>query len=275
MHIIRRDEANILGNITYFEAPPMKALGLVNHAFCTRSAGLDLETDPLSNSGSGDLGGKGCFNRELVARTFRFGPEQLITMDQKHGDRIWIIDKPLTPSRSSLHYRSDALLTDQRKIAIGVLTADCVPIILVDPNHTVIGIIHAGWRGTSLGIAQKAIHKMAHHFGTYPEDLFVAVGPSIGECCYEVDEDVMAPFRSSGWHWQSFSRPRGKGKWRLNLARANIEQMEDLGMRDEKCCWIRICTACNHDIFFSYRAEGPGTGRQISFIQLRDDMDGA
>ena len=275
MHIIGRDEAKTLGTITYFEAPPMKALGLVNHAFCTRSAGLDPETYPSCNSGAGDVGGKGRFNRELVARTFRFGPEQLITMDQKHGDRIWIIDKPLAPSRSSLHYRSDALLTDQRKIAIGVLTADCVPILLVDPNHGAIGIIHAGWRGTLLGIAQKAIHQMSHHFGTCPEDLFVAIGPSIGECCYEVDEDVMAPFRSSGWQWQSFSRPRGKGKWRLNLARANIEQMEDLGVRDEKCCRMRICTACNHDIFFSYRAEGPGTGRQISFIQLRDDMDRA
>ena len=271
--ITERDEAKILGEITYFEAPSMKALGSVNHAFCTRIGGVSREIYSTPNLGTGEE--RVLLTRELVAKTFRFEPEHLITMDQIHRDRIWIVDKPLAHSRSPLNFRSDALLTDQREIAIGVLTADCVPILLVDPNHAVIGIIHAGWRGTLLGIARKAIHKMAHHFGTSTEDLLVAIGPSIGECCYEVDEDVMAPFRSSGWNWQAFSRHGGKGKWYLNLAQANIEQMEDLGIRDENCCWMRICTACNHDIFFSYRAEGPGTGRQISFIQLRDDMDRA
>ncbi len=269
IHIVRRDDVKALGEITYFEDPSMKALGLVNHAFCTRSAGLDPKTSSSSNSGTEDAGGKGLFNRELVARTFGFEPERLITMDQKHGDSIWIIDKPLVPSRSFLNYRSDALLTDQPNIAIGVLTADCVPILLVDPNRAVIGIIHAGWRGTLLGIARKALDEMIHHFGTHPEELFVAIGPSIGECCYDVDEAVLAPFRSSGWNWQSFSRPMGNGKWLLNLALANINQMQERGMRDEKCCWIHICTACNKDILFSYRSEGQGTGRQISFIQLR------
>jgi YfiH family protein len=275
MHIIVRDDAKTIGEVTYFEAPSMKALGLVNHAFCTRirGVGLGISSSPCVTGEEGDERVPVLFNRELVSRTFGLEPEQLITMDQKHGDRISIIDKPLAHSRSPLNFRSDALLTDQREIAIGVLTADCVPILLVDPNHAVIGIIHAGWRGTLLGIARKAFDGMIRHFGIHPEDLFVAIGPSIGECCYEVDENVMAPFRSSGWNWQSFSRPRGKGKWYLNLAQANIEQMEDLGMREENCCWMKMCTACNHDIFFSYRAEGPGTGRQISFIQLRGSMN--
>ncbi len=277
IHIIERDEAKIQGEITYFEAPSIKALDLVNHAFCTRYRGVSQRSFSSLNLavGNGDERTRVRVNRDLVVKTFGIAPAQLITMNQMHRDRIWIIDKPLPPSISSSKARYDALLTDQREIAIGVLTADCVPILLVDPRHSVIGIIHAGWRGTLLGVARKALHKMIHHFGAHPEDLLVAIGPSIGECCYEVDEAVMGPFRSSRWNWRSYSRPKGKNTWSLNLAQANIEQMRDLGIRDEQCCWIRICTACNTDILFSYRTEGRGTGRQISFIQLLGNIDSA
>jgi len=269
-YTIGRDGVKTLGSINYFEAPSLKALRLVNHAFCTRSGGVSRATyPPKLGGGEDDERTRVLLNRELIANTFGFESERLITMDQIHGDRIWIIDKPLAASRPPLNCRSDALLTDQREIAIGVLTADCVPIVLVDPRHSVIGIIHAGWRGTLLGIARKTLYEMIHHFGTLPEDLLVAIGPSIGECCYEVDRDVMDLFRSSEWNWQTFSRYKGKGKWVINLAQANIEQMHGLGIRDEQCCWIRICTACNTDLLFSYRAEGPGTPKQISFIQLR------
>jgi YfiH family protein len=275
MHIVRRDEARILGTITYFEAPPLKALDLVNHAFYTRTGRVNHGVNFSPDLGAREDDERVHFNRELVARTFGFEPQGLITMDQVHGDRIWTIDKPLIPSQPCSNCPADALLTDQRGIAIGVLTADCVPILLVDPRHPVIGIIHAGWRGTLLGIARKALVKMIHHFGTNPGDLLLAIGPSIGECCYEVDEAVMGPFRSSQWNWRAFSRPKGEHKWSMNLAQANIEQLQGLGIRDEQCCWIRICTACNTDIFFSHRAEGPATGRQISFIQLRGDIDRA
>ena len=277
IHIVERDEAKILGEIIYFEAPPMKALDLINHVFCTRCGGVSQ--GPFSSlnlaEGNGDEPTRVRVNRDLVLKAFGISPAQLITMNQMHRDRVWIVNNPLPPSMASSEARYDALLTDQRGIAIGVLTADCVPILLVDAKHSVIGIIHAGWRGTLLGIARKALRKMTHHFGTHPEDLLVAIGPSIGECCYEVDEAVMGPFRSSRWNWRSYSRPKGKNTWSLNLAQANIEQMRDLGIRDEQCCWIRICTACNTDIFFSHRAEGPRTGRQISFVQLLGDIDRA
>lgn len=271
IRIVGRDDAVISGDITYFEAPRLKALGLVNHAFCTRKGSVHGKPHP-----SAILGGVrdqkrvlALLHMESVANTVGFEPKRLITMQQIHEDRIWIIHTPLPPSGRSSNCRSDAILTDQRDIAIGVLTADCVPILLADPDHAVIGAVHAGWRGTLQGIARKVLDRMIHRFGTRPEDLFVAVGPSIGECCYEVDEAVMGPFRSSGWNWQSFSRYKGKEKWYLDLALANIEQMRDAGMRDERCSWIRVCTACNNDILFSYRAEGTGVGEQISFIQLQ------
>lgn len=273
-YTVGRDDVKTLGSISYFEAPSLKALGLVNHAFCTRSGGVNRGTYPPNLAGGEDDERiRSLLNGELIANTFGFEPERLITMDQIHGNRIWIIDKPLPSSMGLSEASYDALLTNQREIAIGVLTADCVPILLVDPRHSVIGIIHAGWRGTLLGIARKTLDDMIHHFGTRPEDLLVAIGPSIGECCYEVDRDVMALFRSSGWNWQAFSRYKGKGKWFLNLAQANIEQMRERGMREENCCWIRICTACNTDLLFSYRGEGHGNAEQISFIQLRGDID--
>jgi YfiH family protein len=276
-YTVGRDDVKTLGSISYFEAPSMKALGLVNHAFCTRCGGVSHGSYSSLNLGerNGDDRTRVQRNRDLVVKTFDIAPGQLVTMNQMHGDRIWIIDRPLSPSTSSSEAPYDAILTDQRGIAIGVLTADCVPILLVDTRHLAIGIIHAGWRGTLLGIARKALHKMTLHFGTHPEDLLVAIGPSIGECCYEVDEAVMGPFRSSKWDWQAFTRSKGEHKWFMNLAEATIEQMRACGIRDEQCCCIQVCTACNTDMLFSNRVEGPRTGRQISFIQLREDVDGA
>jgi len=267
IQIFQRDDIKTLGTVTYFEVPRLKSLGFLNHAFCTRSLRLKkVMYSPIDLSAGS--AGRLLLNREVVASTFGFETNQLITMDQVHGNDIWIIDEPLPPGRPSLNHSADALLTDQRDIAIGILTADCVPILLVDPARPIIGVIHAGWRGTLLGIAPKVLDAMVDHFGSHPEDLLVAIGPSIGECCYEVDEAVMAPFRSSAWNWQGFSRPTGNGKWHLNLARANIEQMRDCGIREDRFCWVSVCTRCNNDILFSYRAEGPGTGEQISFIQM-------
>jgi len=235
IQIVGRDDVVISGDVAYFEAPRLKALGLVNHAFCTRRGSVHGKPHPSAILGGGRDQKRSCalLHMESVANTVGFEPKRLVTMDQIHEDRVWIVDKPLPSSGRS------------------------------------VGAVHAGWRGTLLGIARKALHEMVRCFGTRPEDLVVAIGPSIGECCYEVDEAVMGPLRSSGWNWQSFSRYKRKGKWHLDLAQANIQQMRDAGMRDERCSWIRICTACNNDILFSYRAEGTGVGEQISFMQLR------
>jgi YfiH family protein len=152
-------------------------------------------------------------------------------------------------------------MTNASNIFLGILTADCVPIFVADQKKKTIAAIHAGRQGTALHITSKVLRKMKEEFGCLPEDLLIALGPSIGFCCYEIDEKVFSP------EWEPFSNLVGDGKWMVDLARINIAQIEKEGVQEEQIFWIDLCTGCHRDLFFSNRKEGK-TGRQLSFIGI-------
>ena len=116
-------------------------------------------------------------------------------------------------------------------------------------------------QGTGLQIVTKVLIKMEKEFGCSLSDFLIALGPSIGPSCYEIDEKVFLP------EWESFSIPRGMGKWMVDLAQINIDQIKREGIKEEQIFWINLCTHCHTDLFFSYRKEGR-TGRQLSFIGI-------
>ena len=124
-----------------------------------------------------------------------------------------------------------------------------------------IAAIHAGRQGTTLHIMTKVLKKMEEEFGCSSKDLLIAIGPSIGPCCYEVDEKVFQQ------EWEPFSAARTSGKWMVDLGQINIAQMKEKGIKEEQISWINLCTRCQSDLFFSYRKEGK-TGRQLSFIGI-------
>ena len=157
----------------------------------------------------------------------------------------------------------DAVMTSASNALLSIRTADCLPIFLVDVKRKVVSAIHAGRQGTGLRIAQKALRKMKEAFSSSPEDLRIAMGPSIGPCCYEIDERVFLP------EWEPFSTPSGEGRWRVDIAGANIAQLKEEGIREEQIFRVDLCTHCHPDLFFSYRREGQ-TGRQLSFIGIID-----
>jgi len=168
----------------------------------------------------------------------------------------WIVDKQDTSENTG-----DALISSRQGSTLGIFTADCVPIFILDIATPVIGIAHAGWRGTYAKIAVKTVLQMKTTFGTEPENCLVHLGPSIQKCCYEVSPELLKQFSDQ------FGRDVHNGQC-LCLQTANLCQLVDAGVPYKSISISPFCTACNTEDFYSYRAEGGQTGRMLSFIHL-------
>lgn len=144
--------------------------------------------------------------------------------------------------------------------------ADCVPVYAFDPVRSVVGLAHAGWRGTAQGVTERLLDHMVTRYGTDPRDLFCAVGPAVGPCCYEVDEIVMEPL-SSLPYWRRAAKKRN-GKWALDLGLAQREGLLHRGVMGESIALSRLCTSCSPGDFYSYRRDGPQSGRMVACAGL-------
>jgi YfiH family protein len=195
----------------------------------------------------------------------------LLSLRQVHGDRVVLFKGNPQGIEEIWQTEGDALLTRTPGVALGVFTADCLPIFLYDPIQVAIGIVHAGWRGTAGGVAGKAVEKMGEIFQSKNSNILAALGPCIGPCCYEVDEPVKNAFISGGFHWTLVSRPRREGKWLLDLYQANLYLLEKHGISKKNIQVLKICTSCHGDTFFSYRNADKSGGRQLNFIALRKE----
>ncbi len=261
MNILNRSFLRTKHNLPYIEIPELAKLGWIRHAFLTRQGGVSLP--PYHSLNLSDKNGDHekfvSQNKNLIAETFGFDSRGLILLDQMQQDQILLLKQPVHSLPSPLEY--DALITNSPNTILGILTADCLPIFVVDQKKRVIAAIHAGRQGTALHITAKVLKKMEEEFGCSSKSLLIALGPSIGSFCYEIDEKV---FRSE---WEPFSTLRGVGKWGVDLAQINIGQMKREGIKEDQIFWINLCTHCHSDLFFSYRKEGR-TGRQLSFIGM-------
>jgi len=261
MNILDRSSLKTKSNLAFFEIPEFAKIGWVQHAFLTRKGGISpppYHTLNLSNE-NGDREEHVIQNKNRIAGTFCFDPMRLVLLNQIHQDKILLLKEPIAPYPSPMKY--DALITNVPNIFLGILTADCLPIVLVDQKKRVIAAIHAGRQGTALHITAKVLKKMEEEFGCTSENLLIAMGPSIGPCCYEIDDKV---FQSE---WEPFSTFVRDGKRMVDLAGINIAQMKKEGINEKQIFRIDLCTSCHLDLFFSYRKAGR-TGRQLSFIGM-------
>jgi YfiH family protein len=152
--------------------------------------------------------------------------------------------------------QGDALLENTPGSLVGVKTADCVPILLVDEQHRAVAAVHAGWRGTAAQIVRNAAEEMGRHFGTRPADLHAAIGPSIGACCYEVGPEVACHFGQ-------------EGRCHIDLCEANRKQLNRAGVSPGRIYEAGLCTMCMAEQFHSYRRDRAGAGRMLSFAGVR------
>lgn len=156
----------------------------------------------------------------------------------------------------------DALITAEAGLAIGVRTADCVPLLIADGQRRTAAAVHAGWRGTVAGISQHTVVRLGEDFGCGMEDLHVAIGPCIRECCYQVGADVARQFAPFFPEW-----PAVNGNRALDLAEANRRQLIACGVPVNSISDCGICTSCNIERFFSYRREPENAGRMTAAIE--------
>lgn len=234
---------------THAALPALTAVG-VGHAFTTRHQGSFDAVSARAGPFGVDRRWPALAALDLESRSVRYAR-------QVHGDVC--LDADATAA-GGLIGTGDALFTRQRARPLAVFTADCVPLIVVDPERPALGVAHAGWRGTVKGIAGRLVAALVERAGARADRLRAAIGPSIGPCCYEVDEPVVGPLRAAfpaAWEqWVRPGRPGRQDRWWLDLWAANAEQLTVAGVPPSAILSPRLCTGCRQDVFFSYRKEG-------------------
>ena len=248
-----------INGLEYFSSPLFK--DEVVHAFLSRAGGVSQPPFESLNFDPRDTDSKENVEENWARLKEAFGVESLATVSQVHRNAVVNLKgEPSSP------VEADAIITGNKGMAIGILTADCLPILLHDPVNGAVAAVHAGWKGTALGVALNTVHEMGKAFGTRPGDLIAALGPSIGPCCYTVGENVYEEFQRLGRNMDSFTRL--DDGLRLDLGFQNMSQLLDSGLRPENISGGAPCTYCSKG-FFSYRRDGGRTGRQLSFIMLK------
>ncbi|MDI4646546.1 peptidoglycan editing factor PgeF [Cohnella hashimotonis] len=209
-------------------------------------------------------------NRRAIAEALGWPFEAWTCAEQVHGSRVVRVtdaERGLGKlSRKSAIQDADALITDEPDILLVMYFADCVPLYFYDPVHGALGLAHAGWKGTVADVAAETIRAMRDAFGTQPSDLHAAIGPSIGACCYEVDDIVMNRVRGIVPDDERFHVPSSEGKSRLNLKEINKHLMIKAGILPSRIEMSGWCTSCSTDLFFSHRKERGQTGRMMSWL---------
>ena len=193
---------------------------------------------------------------ERVGRGLRFR-----TMRQCHGAEVACVDEATAEAPEV-----DGLLTCSRGLALCVLTADCVPVLLVAPDQRVIAAVHAGWRGTVSGVVPRALEALGRNFGVSAAGIKAALGPAIGACCYEVEARIADQVEQQ-WGTMPEAVVRSADRGRLDLRRINARLLAASGVPPDQITTVGPCTRCAGEDYFSYRAAPQGrTGRQLSFI---------
>jgi polyphenol oxidase len=261
------------GQVQFFEAKGLANLGFVTHAFCTRRSGVSEREFASLNVGTrvGDKESNVIQNLNIIRESFAIPENGLAMLRQVHGDRIIEIGEndllPLTVKEA------DGLVTNRSGIAVCIKTADCAPLLFVDRRLKVIGAVHAGWRGTALGIAAKMAGIFLNRFLSRSEDIMVFIGPAIGPCCYEVDFPVFEVFSAIKGIEKFFQKRERGDRWAFDLVHANRFQLIKKGIPADNIYVADICTSCRQDLFYSHRAaKGHKEGRQLSFIMLEEPL---
>lgn len=210
-------------------------------------------------------------NYKRIAGALGIKTENMVLSNQIHENKIRIVTD--SDRGKGIHKKSDiigfdGLMTNSTEVALVTFYADCVPVFLFDPVKRVISLVHSGWRSTLKEISKEAVIKMKEVFSCDPCDIEVAIGPSIGQCCFEVGEEVYMEFISTFEWCGGFCKKVGE-KWFIDLPPIIKRTLEMEGIRDSKITIGGICTKCNNDIFFSHRGDNGKTGTLAAIMQLK------
>ena len=261
---MKRHQAHSLVYYQFHELTPQTAL---RHGVFTRLGGVSGPPFDTLNLGRGVGDSEEAVeeNYNRICRTLNIARDSLVTGYQVHSDHVVVVGPGdvgrIVPS-------TDALITDSERVSLTLRFADCVPLLFFDPAHRVIGLAHAGWKGTIDKIGVKVVQAMQEKFGSRSADIISCIGPSIGPCCYEVGDDVIEQVRQAFSHVEDLLISRPNHSIHFDLWAANRRQLQEAGLtRIEEA---KLCTACHCDEFFSHRGNHHKTGRFGAFISLAE-----
>jgi hypothetical protein len=258
------------GRLRWLAADPLLRAG-IEHGFTLRGGGASRGAFASLNFSSreGDLAGRVRENWRRLEAAASLPARGWALLSQVHGARV----ERIAAGGASCHHRrdhpeADAMVTARPGVVLGVLTADCLPVVLAVPGSGAVAVAHAGWRGTLEGVVPAAVRELCPVAGAAPGDVLAALGPAIGACCYRVGMEVREAFRRR-WgaaHARGMFQRRQDKSWRLDLQAANLRQLRAAGVPARAVTTITLCTSCRRDIFFSYRRDGR-TGRMLNFVR--------
>jgi YfiH family protein len=241
----------------------------ITHCITTRKNGFSLPPyDSFNLSFNvGDQVDTVTRNRKLLADSMQVQEDKLLFPQQCHSGNVYVADSSTVNSDLSA---IDALVCSQHNLSVGVLAADCIPILLFDPEKKVIGAVHSGWKGTVKDIAGKTIKIMQDYFGCNPCNIIGGIGPGISSLHYEVGQDVLLEFKNKQPDTlKYFSSKLPEEKYNVDLQEINKHYLLRAGLVESKIEIKRLCTYSNEKLLFSARRDGFNTGRFAAVIRLK------
>lgn len=239
-------------------------------AFGTRRGGVSQAPFHSLNLGFhvGDRRENVLENRLRFCLGLGLNPARLTAAEQVHGSKVVVVTEDKVGQGAFSDKTSlpgvDGLVTNIKGVALALFFADCVPVVAVGVEKKIVGIAHAGWRGIYEGVIPRLVEVMMEVFDTAAEKLQIFIGPSIGPCCYKVEESIMEKFAQ---RFPEVMAGLGENN-HLNLALIGKRQLEKAGVKEKNIHLSNLCTSCRTDLFFSYRASGGRTGRQAGLVAI-------
>lgn len=280
--VIRQEEKPVMiqnraGDMEYLTFPMLDEIPCIRHLFTTRLGGVSKGMFASMNLSftRGDKKEDVMENFRRVGRALFAGPEAFVCSDQTHTANIRVVTKEDMGKglvRERDYKDIDGLITKEKGIILSTFYADCVPLYFVDPVKKVIGMSHSGWKGTVGKIGPKTVRRLQEEFGSKPEELICAIGPSICKDCYEVSRDVAIEVEKCFWENKRILEqvlfPKEDEKYQLDLWKANRFLLEEAGVKSEHIQTTDICTCHNPYYLFSHRASMGKRGNLGAFIML-------
>lgn len=262
--------------VPFLQFNALNECGIVSHGFSTRMGGVSEGIYASMNLSytRGDKEEAVTENFVRFARALEVCPEDYVFSDQTHTTNIRVVteeDRGKGFVRARDYQDIDGLVTNVKGLVLSTFYADCVPLYFVDLKQKAIGLSHSGWKGTVGKIGKKTVETMEREYGSKPEDILVAIAPSICRECYEVSEDVAVEFKKifPKENHGKIMDDKGNGKYQLDLWECNKRILLDAGIREENISITNICTCCNSDLLFSHRASQGKRGNLGAFLMLK------
>lgn len=275
--MVKSDNLNIQNKngVTFVTFPNIEKTGFVNHCFSTKFGGVSRGKYATMNFGfqNGDDRDAVLENYRRICSAIGADYKKCVVSKQTHTTNIKIVkakDAGMGVMNERDYTDIDGLITDVPDIVLVTQYADCVPLLFADPEKRVIASSHAGWRGTVHGIGKKTVEIMVREFGCDPKNIQVGIGPSIMQCCFEVDKPVYDEFlKLENIDINDICKVMPNNKYNINLQKTNSLLIQSAGVPKENIVITDLCTKCHPDVFHSHRAKNGERGNMAAFISIK------